>query len=200
MAQVFARTDEPYADTLGIPNEDAQSFVFDATTLFERDKFSGYDRIEGGTRANLGLRYSGAFGNGWTANGIVRPVLPSRRRELVRLARPRQCRRLFGPGDGHVGLRRPGRLRHARSACRPRPAHASTSRRSKCAAASSRPAIDADAFIGDGAATPSSRRSRSTASTRTARSCRSAGSARFHENWRVFGSGTYDFETDVLVQ
>src|SRR5699024_944258 len=40
-------------------------------TLFERDKFSGYDRIEGGTRANLGLRYSGAFGNGWSANGIV---------------------------------------------------------------------------------------------------------------------------------
>ena len=25
-------------------------------------------------------------------------------------------------------------------------------------------------------------------------------SARLHENWRVFGSGTYDFETDVLVK
>ena len=34
--------------------------VFDATSLFERDKFSGYDRIEGGTRANLGLRYTGS--------------------------------------------------------------------------------------------------------------------------------------------
>ena len=71
MAQLFARNDEPYTDGLGIPNEDAQSFVFDATSLFERDKFSGYDRIEGGTRANIGFRYSGAFGNGWTANGIV---------------------------------------------------------------------------------------------------------------------------------
>lgn len=70
MAQIFARPDEPYADRLGIPNEDAQSFVFDATTLFDRDKFSGYDRVEGGTRANLGIRYSGNFGNGWTANGI----------------------------------------------------------------------------------------------------------------------------------
>ncbi|MCX7306329.1 MAG: LPS-assembly protein LptD, partial [Hyphomicrobiales bacterium] len=71
MAQVFARNDEPYAERLGIVNEDAQSFVFDATSLFERDKFAGYDRIEGGTRANVGFRYSGAFGNGWTANGVA---------------------------------------------------------------------------------------------------------------------------------
>jgi len=70
MAQVFARPDERYAETLGIPNEDAQSFVFDASTLFERDKFSGYDRIEGGTRVNLGLRYAGTFGNGWTTNAL----------------------------------------------------------------------------------------------------------------------------------
>jgi LPS-assembly protein len=70
MAQLFVRPDNTYRTRLGIPNEDAQSFVFDATTLFERDKFSGYDRIEGGTRANVGIRYSGNFGNGWTANGI----------------------------------------------------------------------------------------------------------------------------------
>lgn len=71
VAQIFARPDEQYADRLGIPNEDSQSFVFDATTLFERDKFSGYDRIEGGTRANIGFRYSGSFANGWTTNAIV---------------------------------------------------------------------------------------------------------------------------------
>ena len=71
MAQVFARPDEQYIGELGIPNEDAQSFVFDAGTLFERDKFSGYDRMEGGTRANLGLRYSGAYGSGWTTNAIL---------------------------------------------------------------------------------------------------------------------------------
>ena len=53
-----------------VPNEDAQSFVFDATTLFERDKFSGYDRLEGGTRANVGLRYSGAYDNGWSTNAL----------------------------------------------------------------------------------------------------------------------------------
>ena len=70
MAQVFARPDEQYVSRLGLPNEDAQSFVFDASTLFERDKFSGYDRMEGGTRANVGIRYSGSYDNGWTTNAI----------------------------------------------------------------------------------------------------------------------------------
>lgn len=68
-AQLFVRNNEPYAGDM--PNEDAQSFVFDASSLFERDKFSGYDRVEGGTRANLGLRYSGTFNNGWSLNGIA---------------------------------------------------------------------------------------------------------------------------------
>jgi len=70
VGQIFARPDEGYATTLGIPNEDAQSLVFDASSLFDRDKFSGYDRIEGGTRANLGVRYTGTFSSGWTANGL----------------------------------------------------------------------------------------------------------------------------------
>jgi LPS-assembly protein len=38
-------------------------------TLFERDKFTGYDRMEGGHRANFGLRYTGTFNNAtWTAH------------------------------------------------------------------------------------------------------------------------------------
>ncbi|WP_275790164.1 LPS-assembly protein LptD [Pararhizobium gei] len=69
IAQIFARPDERYAG--GLPNEDAQSFVFDATTLFDRDKFSGYDRIEGGSRANLGVRYTGALGNGYALRAIA---------------------------------------------------------------------------------------------------------------------------------
>ncbi|TIL61554.1 MAG: LPS-assembly protein LptD, partial [Mesorhizobium sp.] len=70
MAQVFVRPNEQYVGGLAVPNEDAQSFVFDATTLFERDKFSGYDRLEGGTRANVGLRYSGTYDNGWSTNAL----------------------------------------------------------------------------------------------------------------------------------
>lgn len=70
VGQLLVRPDAPYGDSLSIPNEDAQSLVFDATNLFEYDKFSGYDLIEGGTRANLGLRYSGDFGGGWTASAV----------------------------------------------------------------------------------------------------------------------------------
>ena len=40
------------------PNEDAQSLVFDDTNLFAIDKYSGYDRVEGGSRVNYGLQYS----------------------------------------------------------------------------------------------------------------------------------------------
>ncbi len=69
MAQIYLRPDEDLAGRL--PNEDAQSFVFDATNLFERDKFSGFDRIEGGSRANVGLRYTGTFGNGVRLRSIV---------------------------------------------------------------------------------------------------------------------------------
>jgi len=66
IAEVIARPNESRIGHL--PNEDAQSLVFDDTTLFQWDKFSGYDRTEGGTRANVGLQYtfttkSGAFAN-----------------------------------------------------------------------------------------------------------------------------------------
>ncbi|WP_156850411.1 LPS-assembly protein LptD [Bartonella refiksaydamii] len=67
--QIFIRNNEQYIGQ--VPNEDAQSFVFDATTLFQRNKFSGYDRVEGGTRANIGLRYSGNFNNDWSLYGLI---------------------------------------------------------------------------------------------------------------------------------
>lgn len=41
-----------------LPNEDAKSLVFDDTNLFDSDKFSGSDRVETGTRANVGLQYT----------------------------------------------------------------------------------------------------------------------------------------------
>jgi len=66
IGQVIARPDS-VGDQQEIPNEDALSLVFDDTLLFDIDKFSGYDRIETGTRANVGARYtaqlaSGAYG------------------------------------------------------------------------------------------------------------------------------------------
>jgi LPS-assembly protein len=68
IAQIYVRPDEQLAGRL--PNEDAQSFVFDATNLFDRDKFSGFDRVEGGTRANIGWRYTGSFDNGYKLQHI----------------------------------------------------------------------------------------------------------------------------------
>ncbi len=62
IAQLIVRPDETHIGEF--PNEDAQSMVFDTSNLFERDKFSGYDRVEGGTRANIGFRYSTSFNNG----------------------------------------------------------------------------------------------------------------------------------------
>jgi len=52
------------------PNEDAQSLVLDETNLFAWDKYSGYDRIEGGTRLNYGAQYTVNFANGGHANII----------------------------------------------------------------------------------------------------------------------------------
>lgn len=67
IVQLLLRPDLAYTGIL--PNEDSQSLVFDATTLFSHDKFSGFDRIESGTRANVGVRYSGIFDNGLAVTG-----------------------------------------------------------------------------------------------------------------------------------
>lgn len=69
IAQVIARPDEPTGHPL--VNEDAQSLVFDDTTLFEWSKFSGYDRFEGGVRANVGGQYTMNFTNGGYANVLA---------------------------------------------------------------------------------------------------------------------------------
>ena len=57
IGQIIVRPNS-VGDQQDIPNEDALSLVFDDTILFDIDKFSGYDRIETGTRANVGFRYT----------------------------------------------------------------------------------------------------------------------------------------------
>lgn len=54
-----------------LPVEDARSLIFDDTTLFEVDKFSGYDRVETGTRANVGLQYTFQANDGGYARFIA---------------------------------------------------------------------------------------------------------------------------------
>lgn len=66
IAQVIIRPDEAYAGKL--QNEDAQSLVFDASNLFSVNKFSGWDRVEGGGRANVGINATTQFDRGGTVN------------------------------------------------------------------------------------------------------------------------------------
>ncbi|MES0879260.1 LPS-assembly protein LptD [Roseibium sp. SCP14] len=68
VAQIVARPDEQRIGEL--PNDDAQSIVFDTTTLFDYDKFSGFDRVEGGTRLNLGLNYKLQLDSGYYLSGL----------------------------------------------------------------------------------------------------------------------------------
>ncbi|MBI4724388.1 MAG: LPS-assembly protein LptD, partial [Rhodomicrobium sp.] len=56
VAQIVSRAGQ--ANNSRVPNEDAQSLVFDDTLLFDINKFSGYDQIETGTRANFGVQYT----------------------------------------------------------------------------------------------------------------------------------------------
>jgi LPS-assembly protein len=50
--------------SVGITNDDAQSFVFDDTNLFSYNRFSGSDRQETGLRATIGGRYQANFADG----------------------------------------------------------------------------------------------------------------------------------------
>src|SRR6185437_9389304 len=68
IAQVIARPNEPQVGRW--PNEDAQSLIFDDSNLFRVDKFSGYDRMEGGGRANYGLTYTAQFNRGGSFNAL----------------------------------------------------------------------------------------------------------------------------------
>lgn len=56
-AQIIARPNYDI-DQFRTPDEDARSLVFDDTLLFDTNRFSGYDRMETGTRANVGVEYT----------------------------------------------------------------------------------------------------------------------------------------------
>ena len=66
IAQVIVRPNETQIGRW--PNEDAQSLVFDDSNLFRINKFSGWDRVEGGGRANYGVQYTAQFNQGGFVN------------------------------------------------------------------------------------------------------------------------------------
>lgn len=198
VVQVFARPNEQFADTLGIPNEDAQSFVFDAATLFERDKFSGYDRIEGGTRANIGMRYAGSFAGGWTTNALfgqsyhIAGVNSFASPDLVNVGAFSGLESDTSDFVGLVGFASPGGLSASASA-RFDERTFEVRRTELKAGYSTRPFsltakyafIQAQPLYGF---------------ANDRREVSLGASTRLHENWRLFGSATYDFESSVMVR
>ncbi|MEM9047865.1 MAG: LPS assembly protein LptD [Pseudomonadota bacterium] len=58
-----------------LPNEDSLLVELDATNLFDVSRFAGYDRIETGFRANLGIRYERIDDRGWSIGGVLGRVL-----------------------------------------------------------------------------------------------------------------------------
>jgi LPS-assembly protein len=198
MAQVFARPDERYAGTLGIPNEDAQSFVFDASTLFERDKFSGYDRMEGGTRANIGLRYSGSYANGWTTNALFGQSYhlagenSFAQPDLVNVGAYSGLETDTSDFVGLMGFATPNGLSASVSARLDEQTFELRRAELKAGYWTSPLTLTAMyTFIQEqplyGFA-------------EDRREVTLAASTRVHENWRIFGSGTYDFESRVVVR
>jgi LPS-assembly protein len=70
MAQIIARPNNININQRKLPDEDARSLVVDDTLLFDIDKFSGYDRMETGTRGNVGLQYTFQGNNGFYARTV----------------------------------------------------------------------------------------------------------------------------------
>jgi LPS-assembly protein len=69
IAQLIVRPNETFIGKL--PNEDSQSLIFDDSNLFKVDKFSGWDRWEGGTRVNYGAQYTAQFNQGGFVSAMV---------------------------------------------------------------------------------------------------------------------------------
>jgi LPS-assembly protein len=68
IAQLILRPNE---SSIGqFPNEDAQSLNFDDTNLFSVNKFSGWDRVEGGGRLNAGMQYTAQFNGAGSLNAL----------------------------------------------------------------------------------------------------------------------------------
>ncbi len=196
-AQVFVRPNEQYVGGLAIPNEDAQSFVFDATTLFERDKFSGYDRIEGGTRANVGFRYSGAYDSGWGTNAIFGQSYQLGGEnsfdapDLVNVGAYSGLQTTKSDYVGLVGFNSPSGFSGSLSGRFDEQTF--EVRRAEVKAAYSSTPISLSAKYAFIQAQPLY------GFTTDRHEVTLGASTHLNQNWRLFGTGTYDLETNVLV-
>lgn len=204
IAQVFASTDETQIGKFS--NEDAHSLVFDTSNLFSRNKFSGYDRIEGGVRANIGFRYSASFGEANSldiiagqslhlagqnsfaqqdlVNAGIESGLETKRSDYVVSAQLNMNTRAYSPDDySTIALRTAGRFDEKNLEMRRGEVGVSYSDK-RISGSLNYAFIDAQPNYGF-----------------TTDRHQVVGSAkwRFHENWSVFGGTTFDIETSSVV-
>ena len=166
--------------------------MFDDTLLFDIDKFSGYDRIETGTRANVGFQYTAQLASGAYARAVFGESYQLAGQneydtDFYRYGRPRHrrlglCGRLLRPGHvlsrllGAIALR-PGDVR--------RQAH-----RSRSTSAHYGPApVEGELCRCD-------LRARAWLLVSHAQEILAAGVLAITDNWSLLGNIRYDLETD----
>jgi LPS-assembly protein len=69
MAQIVAAP--VLRDQGRFPNEDSRGLDFDESTLFRLNRYTGYDRLEGGQRATYGLRFAVTRARGGQVTGFI---------------------------------------------------------------------------------------------------------------------------------
>lgn len=195
IAQVFASSDETHIGRFA--NEDAQSMVFSTANLFSRSKFSGYDRVEGGVRANVGFRYSASFHSGGsldimagqsfhlaglnsfaqrdTVNAGKESGLESKRSDYVTSAQLNS--------DTGFSLRAAGRFDEKNLEMRRAETTASFSS-PKFSTSLNYTFIDAQPDYGF---------------TSDRHQVTTSGSVKLHDYWRAFGAATFDIETNSVI-
>jgi len=196
IGQLIVRPNEPMVGKL--PNEDAQSLVFDDTNLFKVDKFSGWDRIEGGGRANAGLQYIAQFNRG--GNLTCCSASPTSYSASTR-SRPATSPT---PASAAVWTRANRTTSRASRSSRTRSTpsrrgSASTRAISRCNAWRSRRGPRSTAGTPP-SSTASTQRSRSSGSWRGATAILTSGAYKVSENWVVNGGVRYDIQAGKLSQ
>jgi LPS-assembly protein len=71
IAQIIAAPNAGNSTHDRIPNEDSLDYEFTDSTLFSINRFGGYDRSDGGTRANYALHASWTFASGSVLDGLI---------------------------------------------------------------------------------------------------------------------------------
>ena len=104
IAQLIFRPNESQIGRF--PNEDSQSLLFDDANLFQISKYTGWDRVEGGGRANVGLQYTAQFNRGGYFNALFGQSYQLFGQNSYAISDMANAGIDSWPGDPSLGLRR----------------------------------------------------------------------------------------------